>query len=807
MIKRTDWTTWTMVGAFIGCLGTGPALRAEDPPMDDAGLFDEPAGADAGLEDIPDGQSVSVGNAGQIDLHVKDLEISRVLQLLSIQSQRNIVASRNVAGSISADLYGVEFYEALDAILQPNGFGYREQGNFVYVYTASELKEIEESERQLTYRVVRLNYLTADDASAFATPLLSSAGSISATGAPPGGITPSAGDAGSNSYSHMETLVVRDYAEVVDEVVNLIKELDVRPKQVLVEATILQATLDEANALGVDFNILAEYSMGSFETPLNVVDTIMNPDSISGDAETVFGAIGEGEAIQSTVGGALAGESGLKIGILGSEFSVFIRALDRVTDTTVVANPKLLVLNRQRADLLVGGRLGYLSTTATDTATTQTVEFLDIGTQLSVRPFVGEDDFVRLELRPSISDGSTAVADGVVIPNETTQEITTNIMVRSGQAVVLGGLFKEDTTVSRSQWPFLGDIPIAGAAFKGHDDQTQRSEVIFLIKPTVVKDEALYAAGERGEDSVEHTRLGIRHGLLPWSRSKLIAGHMRNAIDHYHEGDYDMSLWCTNLALSLDPKMPEARRLKAELTGENLDDWPGSSVFKDAVEQIINNRLNGSKHWSSSSQTPPSAPFPSAATESSNTPAPTADLDPSASDFWSDQDALESALDSGEPRQANQDPGNRPVESSSIENVGMGTEPDAPASEAVNAIVIKKNKDRAAAAATPKSSKATQTQAQAQAQAPQAQAQQPTVEMQPLKVVNEQYEVIPETPITDIESIEVTSEDLEKQVATDAAADNADGDDPDDVDSSQAADAPQEDGAAESTAEVDSDSF
>ena len=230
MMKRTDWIKSIVMTGVVGWLGAGQTAWAQDGV--DNGLFDEgDAGLDPDLEDIPEGQTVSVGSFGQIDLHVKDLEVSRVLQLLSIQSQRNIVASRNVAGSISADLYGVEFYEALDAILQPNGFGFREQGNFVYVYTAAELKDIEEAERQLTHRLIRLNYITASDASAFVTPLLSSAGSISLSGEPAPGIQPSVGDAGANTFAHAETIVVRDYAENVDDIVSLIQELDVRPSR------------------------------------------------------------------------------------------------------------------------------------------------------------------------------------------------------------------------------------------------------------------------------------------------------------------------------------------------------------------------------------------------------------------------------------------------------------------------------------------------------------------------------------------------------------------------------------------------
>src|SRR5690606_23521512 len=139
------------------------------------------------------------------------------------------------------------------------------------------------------------------------------------------------------------------------------------------------------------------------------------------------------------------GPSSIKLGVIGSDAAVFVRALQSVTDTTVMSNPKMLVLNRQRADLHIGEKLGYLSTTTTETSSTNTVEFLEIGTQLTVRPFVSSDDFIRLELSPSVSDGDTSrVVSGQVIPQTTESEMTTNVIVKNAQSIVLGGLFKED---------------------------------------------------------------------------------------------------------------------------------------------------------------------------------------------------------------------------------------------------------------------------------------------------------------------------------------------------------------------------
>jgi len=567
----------------IGCICSTSALGAEGDsgaipgaPTEPPALFE----ASSGDEDLPHGQQVEVGSFGQIDLHVKDLELTKVLQLLSIQSQRNIIASRNVAGAVSADLYGVDFYEALDAILHTNGFGYREKGQFIYVYTTEEIAQLEDENRELVYEIVRLNYINAADASAFATPLLSSNGSIALSGEPDDGFQPTLSDGGANGSAHQDTLIIRDYAENVEEIIEIIKQLDTQPKQVLVEATILQARLTEANAFGVDFAVFADLNLTDFTTPLGAVD------------ELITGGPGfnSGSAVTTSPGNVSKGASSVKFGVVGSDAAVFVRALDSVTDTTVLAKPQVLVLNRQKVDLLVGERLGYLSTTATETSNTQTVEFLDVGTQLTLRPFISDDDFVRMEIRPSVSDGSTSLVGGFVIPDTTTQEIVSNVIVKSGQTIVLGGLFKEDTTIGRTNVPGLGNLPLVGGAFKGQDDSVTRSEVIFMIKPTIQKVEDLTKQSDSVLADIDATRIGMREGLMPWSRTKLTSSYVRDAIKYMGEGNNDKALWSLDKALYLDPTMADATRLKGQITGEKTYFYD-RSILKRTIDATIDAEL------------------------------------------------------------------------------------------------------------------------------------------------------------------------------------------------------------------------
>jgi len=557
-------------GLGLACSLTGAAYaQAADGTA--VGLFEDDAAGDD--------QGVAVNSLGEINITVKDLEIAKVLQLLSIQSQRNIIASRNVSGTVSADLYDVSFHDALNAILTPNGYGYEEQGNFIYVYTAQELKERELANRITVTKIIRLNYVSGEDAVKLVSPVMSENGSTVATESPSGGFLPSETSAGANSFANPEFLMLKDYEENVEQAVAILEELDVRPQQVLVEATILSARLSESNAFGIDFAVFANLDGLNLGNPLDSVNNLLNP------------AGNGGTALQSTSGNTQTGASSLSIGVGGSDGAVFLRALDQVTDTTVLARPNVLVLNRQAADILVGERLGYLSTTVTDTSETQTIEFLDVGTQLTVRPFISDEGTIRLELRPSVSDGTVTIEDGFVIPNETTSEMVTNILVESGQTVVLGGLFLEDTTVDRTQAPGLGDIPFLGAAFRGQDDTVERSEVIFMVKTTILEHSDLARRGDDADEQAENERIAARNGLLPFSNDKLVSAHLLEARRQLAEGNTKKALWSVNMALHLEATSGDAIALKEEILGyeigyENRNQFHnlGDSVIGDEIE-------------------------------------------------------------------------------------------------------------------------------------------------------------------------------------------------------------------------------
>ena len=551
-------------------------------------LLATPAWAQDDAGDATGEDGVEVSDYGTVDISVQDTDLAQVLQMLSIQSRKNIITSKSVSATVSANLFDVTFYEALDAVLRVNGYRYIEEGNFIYIYTEEEYQAIMAAQRRTESRIFNLDYLSATDANEFITPLLSDVGQASFRGDVEPGMKPDVSDGGADSYAYAAKIVVNDYPENLEAMDLLLDELDTPPEQVLVESTVLQTVLDEANAFGIDFTVLAKIDFTDLTNPLAAVNNLIaGSDPAGGFQPEDNRAI----ATSSTVGNT-AGAGGLKVGVLTDEIAVFLRVLDEVTDTTVLARPKIMALNRQRAEVLVGARVGYLSTTATETTTTQTVEFLDTGIQLVFRPFISKSGAIRLELKPSVSEASLrTVTDAqgllVTIPDELTNELTTNVRVRDGETLVLGGLFRESTRITRRQVPILGDIPVLGTPFRGTDNQVDRDEIIFLITPSIVRDELLWAMGDEAFGYTETARVGARAGLLPFSRDLMTSNYNQNALDAYNQGDLDRALHYINNSLRLSENQPAVMQLREKITGARQE-----RVFESSVtERVVRKRL------------------------------------------------------------------------------------------------------------------------------------------------------------------------------------------------------------------------
>ena len=600
------WLAPILAGA-----GAAECGAQEIPDLQFPGL-QPPAGArgegDEALE--PTGSSeVRVSAYMTVDIIIQNDSITNVLHKLAVQARRNIVPSAAVDRIVNATIYDVPFYDALEGLLRPHGLGFVERGEFIYVYTNEEMAALKLGKWQPVARIIHLDYLRPADARDYVINMLSADGHIEITKdlQPEGGAGAAGGGASYggavaqegtedkvytpeiDEFSLTNAVVVQDYVENVDRIESFLRELDTAPAQVLIEATIIQTRLNEANAFGVDFALLTDNAfVDFFNTPIGGVP-IGFKTIIDTDGNLAAPAMPSHEGfVVSAPGNVGGGAATIKAGYIGSDVGVFIRALDEVTDVTLLSNPKILTLNRQRAKVFVGTKVGYFETTIVENQVLQTIQYIDAGIILDIRPFILRDGRIRLELAPKVSDVVFRLvesADGVVqeIPDERIQTVSTDVLVPEGYTAVIGGLFREDTSRSRKQVPLLGDIPLAGAAFRGHDDSTEQSEVIFLIKPTILKEQVVIEHGRRGEESGERVRVGSRLGLLPWSRERQTARLNLQAERLLAEGKPDKALHKIRRSLELFPLQPQIIRMQEQLVNDPLW-WPTRSYFKRVID-------------------------------------------------------------------------------------------------------------------------------------------------------------------------------------------------------------------------------
>lgn len=518
-----------------------------------------------GVEEVADVPAEDIGKEKQSIFFKQDTRIRDALRSLSARYQKNIVPSPNVDGVLAfTSLYDVTFEEAMEAILGMD-LRYERQGQLIKVYTKAEYKKMKEDKDRMVTVVFKLYYISAAEVMQLVKPVLSNAAKI--TGSSPAesvvstGESISAGSGGGDDMALNDTVVIMDYPENVNEAQILIEEVDVRPRQVLIEATILSATLNEDLDLGVDLSLAAGVSF----TSTSGVQGITNGTPIE---TTGFASVG----------------SGLRVGVTSGDFVAFITALESVTDTTILANPKILAINKQLGQVYIGTKLGYREGDVVSeggVVTEGEVKFLDTGTKLSFRPYIGNDGYIRMDIHPKDSSGSL---NDQGVPDETSAELATNIMVKDGETIVIGGLFRDVVTTTRNQIPLLGDLPLIGGAFRSTSDSTTRQEVIVLLTPHIIE-EPEETQGHAREEDINRKRYGAQDELYWMGRGKFADEHYEKASRYYVDGSNDLALEEIEKSLYLRPGYLEALRLKDRVL-EGIDPERAAAIKRKVLGEI-----------------------------------------------------------------------------------------------------------------------------------------------------------------------------------------------------------------------------
>ena len=499
----------------------------------------------------------------------KDSDVTEGLRLLAKLCKVNIVPSASVNGPLSCpELLDVTFEQALGAMLGDK-FVSEQDGNLIHIRTKEEDNKIKEDTDRMVHKVITLHYITAEEVEKLIRPVLSAAAQVARTTSAESEITSSgsadsiSGGGGGDKLAINDMIVLFDYPENIERAEAVIAELDIRPQQVLIEAAIMAARLTEGMEFGVDWNLLTGVAITDFPAFINGYGT---------KAET-FGFADNPATAQ-----------GLTVGFSADNVQAIITALETVTDTTLLANPKILAVNKQEGSVLIGKKLGYLNTTTqTQTSTTQSVDFLNTGTQLIFRPYIGNYGYIRMDIYPKDSDGLIK-ANGT--PDETTTELRTNIIVKDGETIVIGGLFRDVVTTSKKQVPMLGNLPLLGAAFRGTSDTVSREEVIILLTPHIIEEPSETGGDDRAED-VRMKMDAAKHSLQAIDRARIAEDAYARAARYYLEGDIDSAVYNVKVSLMMRPTYLEARRLQERIMAETDPEQLKriDSIVEQAIEQ------------------------------------------------------------------------------------------------------------------------------------------------------------------------------------------------------------------------------
>jgi hypothetical protein len=193
-----------------------------------------------------------------------------------------------------------------------------------------------------------------------------------------------------------------------------------------------------------------------------------------------------------------------------------------------------------------------------------------------------------MEINPEESTATTTTVSGTVIPSKTITQVKTNIMVKDGRTIIIGGLFKEDLTSADSQVPMVGDLPFVGALFKKTKDANIRTELIILITPHIINEpEELASASEDRENDISRIVNGSRKGISSISRVRIYEDCYAKAVEYYLAGKKEAALNKLNWALAARPTYLEALRLKERIIRETAPDGAATieRIMLDVIER------------------------------------------------------------------------------------------------------------------------------------------------------------------------------------------------------------------------------
>jgi MSHA biogenesis protein MshL len=477
----------------------------------------------------------------RFDLNVVNLPVAQVFAALAKDTRYSMLVDPELKGNVTVNLKDVTLLEALDTLRDMYGFEYRVQGTRIFVQPAA-----------LQTRVFQVNYLTLNRAGRSDVRVIS--GSISQSGSPTGGTSTGGTTAGATNTSgsapessRITTSIRSDVWAELEASLRLLlaqgdkladgRQLIVSPqsgvilvramprelraveqylnaarlnieRQVVLEAKILDVRLRDGAQTGINWAAFRTGNNSRGSAGLLSPGTTLSP---SGEISNPI--------LSALPGSSLALDANSLTGLFGlafqtSNFAALLQFLETQGDVQVLSSPRIAALNNQKAVLKVGTDDFFVTNVSTNIQTgaaggqpistpTITVQPFFSGVALDVTPQIDEDANIILHVHPSVSDVTEkpkvvnlGTLGNFTLPLASSQvsETDTIVRVRDGNIVAIGGLMKTVQVEERTQVPGLGNVPVVGHAFRTTRRATEKSELVILIKPTVIHSDAQFAS-------------------------------------------------------------------------------------------------------------------------------------------------------------------------------------------------------------------------------------------------------------------------------------------------------------------------
>jgi len=474
-------------------------------------------------------------------LQMKEADVQDLLLAFSAQTGFSIFIDPRVSGTVTIDLKKVTLEQALDTILSPLDLKYEQQGNLVKVFKP-----------KMKTRIFYLNYITTvRTGEGLVSGAIGGRGGDQQTG---GG---SAGNrqSGSGGYSEVESTDESDlWAEIATGLVNLKSEkggvtinkasnsiivvdyplyiqriadfLDAIEgavqRQVIIEASIMEVSLDDRFEAGINWQVIQNLpNMSNFQWGL-----------ASRGATPWLGYSGGQEEDTGGNGGGVGGDttqipgrttirpfSGLlSIGTMNQAIRLtdVMEALSTQGDVDILSNPRVSTLNNQPAIIKVATEDVYFqtirTTTAAESTTESTVNFLTVGIVLSVTPQISADGIITMTIHPSITEkaGEKQSSQGDSVPIINVRETETVARVRNNQTILIGGLMQDKVTETVVGVPVLRDLPFLGKLFRHVTREKVKKELVIMLTPRILTGETIEAISSLEVERIDKRRTRVR---------------------------------------------------------------------------------------------------------------------------------------------------------------------------------------------------------------------------------------------------------------------------------------------------------